>query len=162
VSIVTLFILLPKTFPGQHQQVHKKGSFPSMQRVDFLGAMFLLGACVLIVTAMQQAAEGYSFSSPVVLPLLVFSGILWIGTILWQWFINDRELPEPVFPWRFVTNRVYMGMILYRHESQYEVESRADFKQHHISFRDPTNCYNHSNSTTVSNGKRRLCFHSWR
>lgn len=62
---------------------------------------------------MQQAAEGYSFSSNVVLPLLVFSGMFWIATLLWQWFIDGRELPEPVFPWRFVTNRVYMGMILY-------------------------------------------------
>jgi len=72
----------------------------------------LLAACVLLVAAMQQAAEGYSFASRLVLPMLVCAGVMLISFLVWQRYIDKRDLPESVFPWQLLSNRIYMGMIL--------------------------------------------------
>jgi hypothetical protein len=84
-----------------------------MKKVDVLGALLLLGACLLIATGLQQAAQGASFSAPDVLPLLIFSGAMWAGFLTWQWLVTTkRTAPEPVFPWRFFKNRTIISMIL--------------------------------------------------
>jgi hypothetical protein len=40
----------------------------SLQRIDVLGTILLLGASVLIITPLQQTADGASFRSALVLP----------------------------------------------------------------------------------------------
>ncbi|RDL32028.1 uncharacterized protein BP5553_09430 [Venustampulla echinocandica] len=117
ISLVILFFLLPTTLPAQkHSATPLVGniwSLKNLQRIDFIGATLLLGGCVLLVTALQQAADGISFAAAVVLSLLILSGVFWVAFVIWQWFITTkRELPEPVFPWRFFSSRVFMGMIL--------------------------------------------------
>ncbi|TVY75996.1 Efflux pump FUS6 [Lachnellula suecica] len=117
ISLVILVFLLPERFPGQHKTVTTQGADHSrirglLRTVDFIGATLLLGTCVLLITGMQQAAEGRSFSSRLVLPMLISSGVMLIAFFLWQRYIAERNLPEPVFPWQLLTNRVYMGMIL--------------------------------------------------
>jgi hypothetical protein len=112
-------ILLPTRMPGQPLSTLRPAgsnsvfSLKSLQRVDILGATLLLGACMFVVTALQQASEGASFSGALVLSLLILSGVFWIAFVTWQWFITTkRTYPEPVFPWRLFESRVYMGMIL--------------------------------------------------
>lgn len=83
-----------------------------IKRLDILGTFLLLGTCLLLTTGLQQAAIGYSFTSAFVLPLLVCSGPFCLAFFVWQWFITTkRELPEPVFPWRFCQSRVRVGTI---------------------------------------------------
>ena len=120
ISFGVLLLLQPTVFPNQRHTTQTPikawGHFTlkSLQRIDVLGTILLLGASVLLIRSLQQAADGAAFGSTLVPPLLVFSGLMWIGFLLWSWFITQkRELPEPLFPWRFVTSRVAMGMILY-------------------------------------------------
>ena len=122
IAFVGLFLLQPIVFPNQRHTsqtpTNDWGHFTlkSLHRVDVLGAIFLLGTCVLIVTALQQAADGASFRSALVMPLIILSGIFWVVFLSWSWFVTvKRELPEPVFPWRFVTSRVALSMILCEH-----------------------------------------------
>ena len=85
-----------------------------IKRLDIVGTMLMLGTCLMLTTGLQQAALGYSFTSPFVLPLLICSGPFCLAFFIWQWFITTkRELPEPVFPWRFCQSRVRIGTIMY-------------------------------------------------
>ena len=114
---------MPTVFPNQRYLAQlsnnpppSKFSFQSLNRVDGLGAMLLLGASVLLITALQQAADGKSFAAAVVLPLLVISGVMWVAFVAWSWFVTTkRTLPEPIFPWRFIKSRVCIGLVLLVH-----------------------------------------------
>lgn len=116
---------MPTVFPNQRylEQLSNnpppaKFSLQSLNRVDGLGAMLLLGAGVLLITALQQAADGKSFAATVVLPLLVISGVMWVAFVVWSWFVTTkRTLPEPIFPWRFIKSRVCIGLVLFVHPS---------------------------------------------
>lgn len=85
----------------------------TLKRIDFLGGFLLLGACILIVTALQQATAGVSFAARDILPLLILAGFLWTAFILWEWYATAKCVSlEPVLPFRLLTNRVFLGMIL--------------------------------------------------
>ncbi|KAF2184758.1 MFS general substrate transporter [Zopfia rhizophila CBS 207.26] len=85
----------------------------SLWRIDILGSMLLLGVTLLSSTGLQQAALGYAWTSPFVLPLLISAVPFTFAFFTWQWFITTRRAnPEPVFPWRFCQSRICLGMIL--------------------------------------------------
>lgn len=111
-------LFLPRRLPNEPAanaaSTHWSGlSLRLLKKVDFLGALLLLGACLLLATALQLAAQGASFAAPAVLPLLILSGAMWSGFIVWEWFVSTkRSNPEPIFPWRFFQSRVSIGMIL--------------------------------------------------
>jgi hypothetical protein len=73
----------------------------------------MLGAVVLLTTGLQQAAQGYAWSSAMVLGLLVSSAPTAAAFFTWQWYATTRRTdPEPVFPWRLFQSRQRVGMIL--------------------------------------------------
>ncbi|KAF2791393.1 major facilitator superfamily MFS-1 [Melanomma pulvis-pyrius CBS 109.77] len=83
-----------------------------LRRIDVLGGALMLGLCLLLSTGLQQAALGLSWASAYVLPLLIVAGISIIGFLAWSWYVTNRRIwPEPIFPWRFIQNRVCLGMI---------------------------------------------------
>ncbi|GAW24967.1 hypothetical protein ANO14919_145640 [Xylariales sp. No.14919] len=83
------------------------------KNLDILGAVLLLGACLLLSTGLQQASIGYAFNSAFVLPLLAVSAVFAVAFVVWEWHITtQREQPQPVFPWRFFQSRIRMGIIL--------------------------------------------------
>lgn len=113
-----IMLHLLAVFPRRlsHEPRAKSGpmSINSLRRLDFLGCTLLLGTCLLLTTGLQQAARGYDFDSPFVLPLLVCSGPFFIAFLVSQWFITTRQIrPEPVFPWRFFQSRIRTAVILY-------------------------------------------------
>ncbi|KAL9621738.1 MAG: hypothetical protein Q9160_003856 [Pyrenula sp. 1 TL-2023] len=88
-------------------------SLQTLKRIDLGGAVLLLGTTILLSTALQQAAEGYSFTSATVLPLLIISAALCVVFLVWQRHVTLKTTsPEPIFPWRFVKNRLMMGMLI--------------------------------------------------
>ena len=119
VSLALLVFFFPQRLPNEPSArsvaTHWSGvSLRLLQKVDIVGALMLLGACLLITTALELAAEGTSFASTVVLYSLVFSGVGWVGFVAWEWVITTRRsVPEPVLPWRFFQSRAMLGMILY-------------------------------------------------
>lgn len=84
-----------------------------LARIDWLGAALLLGASVLLVAALENAGLRRPWSSGYVAGMLVVSGVLWLVLLAWQWKVTrDDGVREPVFPWRFIENRVPFGMML--------------------------------------------------
>lgn len=74
----------------------------------------MVATIVLLTTGLQQAAQGYAWSSPVVLGLIISSAPACVAFFAWQWFATTRRTnPEPVFPWRLCQSRRRMGMIMY-------------------------------------------------
>jgi uncharacterized iron-regulated membrane protein len=74
----------------------------------------LLIATLCLVAALEEAGIGYPWRSAFVITLLAISGILWVAFLLWERKVTlAATAREPVFPWRFVQSRVWLGMLLY-------------------------------------------------
>ena len=106
---------MPRGFPNHGHSRSRRHDFAwkSLSKIDIVGAMLLLGGSIFLVSALQEAANGSAWSPSMVISLLVLSGPLWISCFFWEWYITPAEkIPEPVLPWRFVTNRVPTGLLL--------------------------------------------------
>lgn len=110
---------MPNGFPhhGKHRRDRPTSnrviSTALIQRVDLFGAALLLIATLLLVAALEEADVEYPWKSAFVITLLTISGLGWIAFLLWERRITlQARLREPVFPWRFVQNRVLIGMLL--------------------------------------------------
>jgi MFS family permease len=120
-AIVVLFLCIPKGFPyhessdAHHVSVRKRFARTNVARVDLVGCVALLLATLGLVAAVEEAGLSFGWRSPFVVTLLVISGILWIGFLLWERRITTNgsgTSPEPVFPWRFATSRTWVGMLM--------------------------------------------------
>ena len=86
----------------------------------------LLGATVLFVAALENAGSRFPWRSAYVISLLVISGILWIAFFVWERRVTlAATIKEPVFPWRFVQSRVWVGMLLYALKSPFRLVRHA-------------------------------------
>ena len=118
-AVIMIYLCVPRGFPYHNNPKSLKQlmSKATMKRVDFLGSAFLLLATLSLVAAVEEAGLSHGWRSAFVITLLVVSGVLWTAFLLWERYITQRDnLPgaiEPVFPWRFVQNRVWMGMLMY-------------------------------------------------
>jgi hypothetical protein len=73
----------------------------------------LLVATLFLVTALEEADTEFPWKSGFVISLLVISGVAWLLFLLWEKYVTSNSTrQEPVFPWRFVQNRVWLGMML--------------------------------------------------
>ncbi|GKZ24445.1 hypothetical protein AbraIFM66951_010463 [Aspergillus brasiliensis] len=117
---IGLALVLPNRFP-HHNEPRKAKAMSSMltslrqmiQRVDILGSSLLLVATILLVTALEEANQEYHWHSAFTIVLLIISGLALIGFLLWERRVTLFSTHiEPVFPWRFVGNRVWIGMLL--------------------------------------------------
>lgn len=118
-ALALLLIAIPNGFPYHGLQSTTKKSLSgiltleSLRRIDFVGAILLLVASMLFVAALQVAEIYYPWSSSLVISFLAVSGVVLVFFLGYEWLVShtDRH-PEPVFPWRFLKNRVWMGTIL--------------------------------------------------
>jgi hypothetical protein len=114
VTLAMFVWIFPQWLSKEPAGKQGKQSFRMLHRDDFLGCILLLGNCFLLTTGLQQAALGYDFDSPFVLPLLVCSGPFLIFFLISQWYITTRSTtPEPVFPWRFFQDRVRAAVVMW-------------------------------------------------
>ncbi|KAK8069348.1 hypothetical protein PG994_005964 [Apiospora phragmitis] len=113
-AVAALAVFLPNDFPFHGSRICPFSDKFSIRRVDFLGTFLLVGANLFLVTALLEASTDYSWSSALVIVFLVISGLLWILFVLWSWVAtrDGRWQLEPVFPFRFFTNRYWMGMLM--------------------------------------------------
>ena len=121
VTIVLLLLTIPAGFPNHGQPDSRRPTPDTLRskapwkRLDLAGVMLLLVASMFLVTAILQGGDGQaSWSSPMIIVLLILSGISWIAFVFWERYITKMQgqAVEPVFPWRFVYNRVWAGMLL--------------------------------------------------
>ncbi|KAF2656601.1 MFS multidrug transporter-like protein [Lophiostoma macrostomum CBS 122681] len=105
-------------FPHHLHPLHKPAwySFKTMRRLDLLGCFLLFGASAMLVASLEEAGLKYQWKSSLIIVLLLLCGLFWIGFVVFEWFITKKQEddlgPEPVFPWRFVRNRVFLSMLL--------------------------------------------------
>lgn len=115
VALVLALVAMPSNFPHQAdlcQQSHTFGK-STFRRVDYPGFLLFLTACLLLVCALQEAGTEYEWSSGLIISFLTLSAILFIAFLVWQRAIDHQETTrEAIFPWKFVHNRVLMGIFL--------------------------------------------------
>ena len=117
-AIAIVAFVVPRGFPYHDNPKSFKNlmSKTNLKRVDFLGSTLLLLATLSLVAGVEEAGLSHGWDSAFVIAMLVVSGVLWIVFLLWERHITKRDsfpgAVEPVFPWRFVQNRVWMGMIM--------------------------------------------------
>ena len=122
VAIVLISFAFPANFPrhnytelsGEPRSISQIFTFTFLKKVDFLGAILLLGGSIFLIAALQEVNNGESWNTPTIIVLLVLTGPLWIAFLAWERRITKAQsYIEPVFPWRFVEDPVWMGMIVY-------------------------------------------------
>jgi MFS family permease len=114
-TALSLCVTLPRTLWNEPAAQLTQSAFTSasLRRLDVLGAVLMVGTITFLSTGFQQAAQGYAWSSPMVLGLLVTTAPLAVLFFTWQWYVTMRRTnPEPVFPWRICQSRIRIGMIL--------------------------------------------------
>jgi len=120
IALAIIVLILPMKFPYHGSTLPTTATSPnslrsSLKKIDYVGAIILLAATFIIVTPFLEVPIDYAWSSATVIVLLVFGGLLWPGFLLWEWFVSRtkklRHL-EPFFPFRFLHNRLYMGIFI--------------------------------------------------
>ncbi|KAF7940150.1 uncharacterized protein EAE98_000277 [Botrytis deweyae] len=110
-----VIFLLPGKFP-YHGSSASSANVPwqsLLKRVDFVGAFLLLSASVLVITALLEVSTVFTWSSAATVCLLTISGLIWVGFIVWEWFVgSSKDIQEPMFPRVLLENRTWMGIAL--------------------------------------------------
>ncbi|KAF2681632.1 MFS general substrate transporter [Lentithecium fluviatile CBS 122367] len=87
----------------------------NIARVPFISCTLPLLATLSLVAAVAEPGLSFQWRSAFVISLLVVSGILWVSFLLWERLATANKTgtsPEPVVPWRFAANRVWLGMLM--------------------------------------------------
>ncbi|KAK4248390.1 multidrug resistance protein 3 [Corynascus novoguineensis] len=114
---------LRSTAPKQQQGRHPGSSnLARLRAVDFSGGFLMLAATALLITGLEEAASHLDWRGATVLGPLIASAALWAAFLANSWRVSTREggeksgrgqsVVEPVFPWRFCTSRVVVGLLL--------------------------------------------------
>ncbi|TGO86490.1 hypothetical protein BPOR_0299g00060 [Botrytis porri] len=82
--------------------------------LDIFGNILLLGACVMLFIAFQRTEEGSSWSSAIVIGLLVGFGVSMIVLGFWFWYRGDKALiPLEILRQRTVLASCLFSFFLY-------------------------------------------------
>lgn len=110
---------MPTNFPYQGRPLYVAPTFRqkiskiSLARLDISGAFLLLGATLLLVTVLLEAPNEFSWHSKTAILLFVLSGMLGLLFLLNEGVVtSDDWRPEPIFPWRFLFNRAWIGTLI--------------------------------------------------
>ncbi|ROW15682.1 hypothetical protein VPNG_02121 [Cytospora leucostoma] len=119
VAAIIIILAMPNGFPyhgrprEERPNTNRIISRKVAKRLDSFGAALLLLATLFLVAALEEADVDYPWKSSFVIALLTISGLSWVGFLLWSWHTTSQAgFREPIFPWRFVQNRVLIGMLL--------------------------------------------------
>lgn len=116
VIMLIFFVSMSADFPYQNNPRYKRPTFRQrMQRfhhLDLSGAMLLLAAFVLLVAAILEGGVAFKWNSAASIVLFVLSGLLFIAFAANEGIV-ERFGKEPLFPWRFARNRIWIGVLLY-------------------------------------------------
>ena len=117
--MLVIILCLPTSFPHHGKLKDPRDASATfmektrLARVDFLGALLLLVASTFLVAALEEAGQAFTWKSAFVITLLTVSGLTWFAFVFWERVLSLKAGPtEPVFPWRLMTSRVWIGMIL--------------------------------------------------
>lgn len=122
IAVLVLFVAIPTGFPyhtnDPSQTLGPKRSeetfFTKVKRLDILGAALLLAAALLLTTGLLEGGSQWEWGSAQSIAILTISGTLWIVFFWWERLVTLKGewKQEPMFPWRFLYNRQWMGVLL--------------------------------------------------
>ena len=116
VALILLTVAMPRGFPyATARRISTQTLSNELRsRIDYPGFALLIAASAFLIVALEESGIQYAWSDPIPIAFLVLSGLLWIAFFAWE-NIASREgrAAEPVFTWRFVRNRVFLGVLLY-------------------------------------------------
>lgn len=81
---------------------YKESAEHSKQKIDYLGAVLLVGAIVCLMFALELGGKEYAWSSPPILGL--FAGFAVLATLL---AFVEKKAAEPIISFRMFRNRLY-------------------------------------------------------
>lgn len=79
----------------------KESDKSRLKRVDYLGAITLVSALVLMLVGLNSGGNSVPWNHPLIYTSLILSGIFLAAYI----YIEDRVAPEPIIPVRLLLNR---------------------------------------------------------
>jgi Na+/melibiose symporter-like transporter len=119
VTLIILIVAIPSNFPNQGNYNYialtwrQRLSRQSLSRLDISGAFLILGATLLLVAVLLEAGTSFAWNSATSIACLVVSAVMWILFLLNEKVLtNDQYRQEPIFPWRFISNRPWIGLLL--------------------------------------------------
>lgn len=115
VTCILLLISMPANFPypEKTKKMSDGQSMRNLGRLDWPGAFLLLGATILLVTALLEGGSEFAWKSGTAISLIILSVILFIVFLVNERLVTrESRRQEPVFPWRFLFNRAWMGTLL--------------------------------------------------
>lgn len=115
VALILVLVAMPPGFPypAVRKFSSKVLSNELLSRIDYYGFAMLLVACAFLIVALEESGIQYAWSDPLPITFLVLSGLLWIAFLAWERFVSRKEgSVEPIFTWRFIKNRVFLGVLL--------------------------------------------------
>ncbi|KAF1997152.1 MFS general substrate transporter [Amniculicola lignicola CBS 123094] len=121
VALIVLIMAIPTGFPHHNKIESSQTSGASRQnllskltRLDSLGAALLLAAVLLLTTGLLEGGTQWAWNSAQSIAILTVSGVLWVVFFWWERLVTlkDEWKQEPMFPWRFLFNRPWMGVLL--------------------------------------------------
>ena len=119
VTFTLLCLSMPEKFPYQGQPFYVAPSFrqkiskASLARLDLSGAFLLLGATLSLVTVLLEAPNEFLWHSKTAIALFVLSGVLGLVFLVNERLVTrENWSPEPIFPWRFLFNRAWIGTLI--------------------------------------------------
>lgn len=116
-GLALIYVTLPAAFPDVSDPAAlwlspSIGKLPG--KVDYLGFSLLLAASVLLIVAIEESGIAFSWDSAIVVAFVTLAIALFGAFLAWEWYLSwSRSAREPVFPWAFTKNRVFMGTCLY-------------------------------------------------
>lgn len=119
VAFAVIALILPNRYPKHADPLPEtRKSFWHFQsnfwkKADLIGGFLLLGASILLTAALQEGDVSFPWKSSAIIAYFVVSGILWILFVAWSRYCSRPSSNiEPMFPWQFFGNRVWMGVLL--------------------------------------------------
>lgn len=110
-AAILLILTIPGDFPNQGRE--KAMQVKGWRSIDFVGAFLVLATLALLIAGLEEAASSLSWVSAKTLAPICTSAIAFATFLVSQYRASRPESRvEPVFPWRFFTDRVTMGLIL--------------------------------------------------
>ncbi|KAH8736187.1 major facilitator superfamily domain-containing protein [Ilyonectria robusta] len=94
-GIVISLLLVIFAIPNSNQQFLGKDT---IQRVDFIGGLISIAWPIMLVFALQEAGDGYSWGSSTIIGTLVGSGVGLVSFVVYELWVQGQPKTEPIFP----------------------------------------------------------------
>ncbi|KAL5906549.1 hypothetical protein ACKVV1_010950 [Pyricularia oryzae] len=103
-----LFVVYPRK---RHQP--KTSVTDKLRQMDFVGAVLLLAASMMIVYCIQEGGSmKLPWSSPTIVTMLVISSLCWVAFWCWEASVGLRDdKVEPIFPLSLAGHRAYLACL---------------------------------------------------